>query len=410
MEDSLKLFRGTKLYGLPIVTKNYFEHQEDAVFHEQLNSYKHLTNVECSSQPNVSNKRKLNIQSPNNKNKIPESFAEHSIHGTKTNKNNLKRKSTTITKLNYKKKSTEYRGGNSYSTNYNSEYINEHISLDISRHNRIRNKKSKHNHTSGLIVNYNNDRDTHHSQTYDHKQQNNNIQTSSNWNKSTYQDHECFLLGKNNVTNEVLPVRDLRDTLLRKRSVIHSDYLSNTNANSACTSLLDLRDIMYHSKIGKNKYLGHYHEPNSYNWWLEKNCESSSFSEKEFHTNKIILECRNESNTKHDYHFTGKKYKDWNFNKNKLHYDCIQDNEYPINYNNNGNYTKKHNWTNNIKYIHTHSQNMESSGRQYNSYCPYVQKGESRERKEFNNRNNNRSGFSRNNKRNHDRSRQNYNL
>lgn len=366
MEDSIKLFRGTKLYGLPIVTKYYSEHLVDPVFHEQLNSYKRIGNVNFSSQSNVSNISRLNNQNSNNKIKISKNLAEVSIHYTNTNQSNFNKKPITIAKQSYKEKPTKSRRDNSYTKSCNSVHRKKLISLDKSC--CIRNKKSENYRTSDLIDNHNNNWDTHHYQTYDHKQQNYNIQTSTNWNKSSYQNQEFLLLNENNRTNEILPVRDLRDTLLRKHGVIQSDYLGNTNANATCTSLLDLRDTMYHNKTSENEDLGH-HESDFNNWWLKRNYKNSRFSEEEFKTNSYTLECHKESSIRYNNHFCDGKYENWSFNKNESNYDGH-------------NYTIKQNWSNNIKYNnHIHPLNMKSSDRQYNSYHPYKRNSKDRKRK-----------------------------
>lgn len=397
VEDSIRLFRGTKLYGLPIVTKMMSNDVEDPVFHDQLNYFKQLVDVERNTQSNYSNRNRWIDHSSDIKSYIPDCLPEppmHHVQNINSNKDNYEHKSDNMSRNSYKDKSSKYQQS-TYTKNRNSMYGSEHNPTDKSQYSRGHYRKSEHSSSGSMEVS-NNDRDSHHFQNYDRKYQGFG-HTSSNWEESTYHNQESFMSGNNSVKN-TFPVRDLRDTMYRKRSLLDSNYYNDTNSNAACTSLLDLRDTMYHNKSSRYEDLGHQNKSNSNNRWSERNKMNDS-NDIQFHKNNYTSEQRyNESNIKHENNYGNRDYYDRSFNEDSLH-------EY------NDSYGREKNRSNNDKYSQMCPQSMESNHRQHNSYHPYKRNGDGYGKKEYKNAYNERSGHGRGknfNREGTDRSRQHY--
>lgn len=410
VEDSIKLFRGTKLYGLPIVTKYYSKHLDDPVFHDQLDYFKQLVNVENNSQSNDnSNKSRWIDRSSDNINNIPDTLPEPPVydeHNINADQDNYDSRSNIMSRHSYKDKHSKYQY-KPYSQSHNSAFRYEHNSIDKSYHSRGRYRKSEHNSSSSSMETSNFSRDSYH-QNYNRKHR--DIHSSSKWQESAYHSQESSFKKDINPPKHVLPVRDLRDTMYRKHN--DSDYHDDSNANTACTSLLDLRDTMYHTKNSNYENPGHF-ESDSNNQWSEKNrkdIHSTGFTDRESRKNNYFPERFNNSNTKH------KSHADREHNNQSCYPDksCdnFQDNDNTYSNNYNDGYRREKNRPNNYRHSHMRSQNMETRNRQNSSYHPYKRNDEGYERKEYRNsydersshtqgRNYNRGGGS-------DRSRQNY--
>lgn len=409
VEDSIKLFRGTKLYGLPIVTKYYSKHLDDPVFHDQLDYFKQLVNVEHNSQSNdSSNKSRWIDRSSDNINNIPDSLPEppvYDVHNVNTNEDNYDSRSNAMSRHTYKDKQSKYQQ-KPYTQNQNSAFRNEYNSIDKSYHSRGRYRKSDHNSSTSSMEVSNFNRDSYH-QNYDRKHR--DVHPSSKWQGSTYNNQESSYNNDSNSAKHTLPVRDLRDTMYRKHSL--SDFHDDSNTNTACTSLLDLRDTMYHSKSSKYEDPGQF-ESDSNNQWSgknRKNIYNSSFTDKESRKNNYFSERFNNSNAEHKNH-GDREYNDQSYYQDKS-CDNFQehDNAYSNNYSDS--YKGEKNRPNNYKHNHMRSQNMEIRNRQNNSYHPYKRNEEGYERKEYRNSYNERSGHNHSrsyNKGGSDRSRQNY--
>lgn len=411
VEDSIKLFQGTELHGLPIITKNYSKHFEDPVFNDQLDYFKQLINVERNCQPNNSpTDSKWIDQSLDMKNIIPETLPEppmHEVHSLDKNQDNYDRRSDNVTRRRSKDNSTKYRHNAPDSKRHNSINSGEHYPIDKSQHTHKHYKKSEHNSSSGSMEMFNYDQDSHHNPNTKRKHYD-NVNTSFNRQESKYDNQEpLFTRGKNSAKGNML-VRDLRDTMFRKRSRLDSNYHIDTNANAGCTSLLDLRDTMYRNKSSRYEDLEQQHyESDSNNRWLEQNQNtqygSSSFLNKEPHKNNFNSERYSDSNTKHQNH-----YADRNYNQDQSHNDFQEyDSEFPNNYN--GSYRREKNRPINHKY--NNPQNMEFNSRQHNSYHPYKRNNEGPNRKDYKNLYDEQSGKNRGrsyNRGGSDRSRHNY--
>lgn len=374
VEDSIKLLRGTKLYGLEILTKNYSEHQKDPMFHDQLNYFKQLVDVERNSQSNNGNRSRWNDPRSDNTNYVPDSLPEPPIHG-KYNSNNDKYSDhcETISRHRYEDNSSKYQHSNSSTKYHNPVYRNEHHIIDKPHYSYGYYRKSDYNNHSDSPVSSNN-------QNYDCKnQQDYNSRTSFNWKESKS-------------TKDVPPVRDLRDTIHRKR-FLDTDNYNDTNTNTACTSQLDLRDTMYHNKNDRYKDSRSSYQSDSKARWSEKKSVygRGSFSDKPYRKDNYTSECYNKSNTKHQNHYTRREYQNQSFNQDKT-YDSFHDhdNEYTNNFDD---YNGEKNRPNNKQ---TRQENMEFSSRQYNSYHPYKRNNDGHEEKEYKNSYNERSGYGHN--------------
>jgi len=227
VEDSIKLFHGTKLYGLPIVTKKYSKHLEDPVFNDELTYFKQLINVKRSSQSNNDNKSQLNDQYSDNKINIPDSLPEPPGYNNKYNlyqdNNDLK----SDTSSSYNDESSKYQ-------HYKSNYTNDHNSIDKSHHNRGHYRKRELDHNFDVS---NNDRDSYYTRNYDHNYRNYNDCTSSNWKESPYYyNHDMLMIDENNSVNDALPVQDLKNTIQQKKSNLHLDVNSDTNPKTTSYS------------------------------------------------------------------------------------------------------------------------------------------------------------------------------
>lgn len=403
VEDSIKLLRGTKLYGMPIVTKNYSKNLEDPVFHDQLNYFKQLINVERSTQSNNGNTSRWNDQNLDNKTIIPDSLPEPPMSGKyNSNQDNYGHKSGSSSRHNYNDNSvsSKYQRINSYTKgrklNYDSE--DNHSESHCSR------KKMEHNNSfESMSIN---DRDSY------RKHRGYNSQTSSSWNESNKYQREQSYINENNSVKDG-SVCGLRDTISQKSDFSDSVHPNDTNRNIACTSLLDFRDIMYHSKSNKYKDIDQHHSNfNSRN--SERNNDTrggNSFIHKQSRKNYSFESDRcNESSINYKNNYADEEYNDQNYSQDKSN-DISQeyDNKYSNNYNDSLSYEKNN--SNNYKCKQTRNQNMPSSSRQHNSYNPYKHNDEGHERKEYKNTYNELSGLSRGknyNKGSFDRSRQNY--
>jgi len=391
VEDSLRLFRGTKLYGLPIETKKYSGHLEHPVFHNQLNYLKQLIDVERqiehSSHSNDSSQSKWNDQSSNN---IPDCLPEPPLHNTNSYKNNYDHRSDPVSRHCYKdRSSSRYQHSNAHAENHNPMYKSGHNPTNKSYDNRRHYQKPDKNSSSASIEMPNNDQDScHNNRNYDRKHRDYNTPTSFNCKESTNRNEELPVINENNSATDVLPVRDLRDTMYCQRSVLDFDY-----DDAVCTSQLDLRDTMYRNKSNRYENLGQQYESNSKNQWSERNhksstCGSSSYPDNQSRKNNYNSERYNKSHTRHQNHYSADQgYYNQSYNK-----DCSQEysNEYPNNYNDCYNNREKN--RSNSKSNQARPQNMESSGHSHSFYHPYKRNDENYGRKEYKDSYNERSG------------------
>jgi len=398
VEDSIKFFQGTELYGLPIITKNYSKNFEDPVFNDQLDYFKQLIKLERNYQPNNSLESKWIDQSLDEKNIIPETLPEPPMHAYTHNKNQdyFDWRSDNVTRQN----STKYKHNASHTKS------SGHYPIDKSHYSRKHYKKSEHNSSSGSMEVFNYERDSYHNQN-NHRKHQDNVYTSFDRKESTNHNQEPSFIHEKNTGKDNMLVRDLRDTMFRKRNRLDSNFHIDTNASAGCTSLLDLRDTMYPSKNSRYGDLGQQHyESDSNNRWSERNHNtygSGSFSNKEPRKNNFSSECYNKSNTRHQNHYANQSYKQDISHDNFQQYDS----EFPNNYNDS--YRREKNRP--INHKHNNPQNMESGSRQHNSYHPYKRINEGHDRKDFKNLYDEQSGQSRDrnyNRRGPDRSRQNY--
>ncbi|KAL4108226.1 hypothetical protein QTP88_018462 [Uroleucon formosanum] len=386
VEDSIKLFQGTELYELPIITKNYSKHFEDPVFNDQLNYFKQLIEVERNCKPNDSpTESKCIDQSLDEKNLIPDTLPEPPMHEVYTNQDNYDCRSDNVTRCRSKDNSTKYRHNASH-TIHNSANSGEHYPTDKSHHSLKHYKNSEHNSNSGSMEVFNYDRDSRHNQNTDRKHHD-NVKTSFNQKERTYHNQEPLFAHEKNGAKDNMLVRDLRDTMLRKRNRLDSNFHIDINANAGCTSLLDLRDTMYGHKNSRYEDLEQqYYESDSNNRWSEQNQNtqgSSSFSSRKPRKNNFSSKHYCESNTKHQ------NLADRSYNQDKSHNDFQDyDSEFPNNYNNG--YRREKNRPMNHKY--NNPQNMESNSRQHNSYHPYKRNNEAQDRKDCKNLHDEQSG------------------
>lgn len=286
VEESIKLLRGTKLYGLPIVTKKYSTDLEDPAFHEELNYFKQLASVEQSKDSNSTNKSRWNDQSSGNTNHIPESLPEPPTHDKNTYRDTASRQSS------------RYQHGNG-------AYRSEPNSTNNLFNSRGRYHKSEHNSNSGSMANFDNERDdTHNQRDY-------NSRSSSNWNdESSYHNREFLVKNKNN----------------RER---------------------DLKDAMYHGNNSKNEDSRQYNGSDSNNRWSERNHKNTrsdrNFSDNGPRKNNYASKHVNESNSWRQNH-NDEELDRQNFNQDNL-YDNFEEDEYSNNFNN-----REKSRSNNYKY------------------------------------------------------------
>lgn len=381
VEDSIKLFHGTKLYGLPIATKNYSKHLEDPVFNEQLNYFKQLVNVERNNQSSGdSNKNRWNSQSSDNKFNIPDSLPEpptFDVHNN-INQNNYDCRSKIMPKHSHKVKSSRYQHGN---------HNIKHIPIDKSNYSHEFNRKLKHDVSSRSMEVSNQHQDSYTNKHHDRKHHNLDVHTLPNWNENAYYNQEPLIRNKKNV----FPKRNLRDTMYQKRSISDFNYHNDSNTNIGCSSLLDLRDTINHSKRSKYDDVRQYYESNLNNQWSERDQKSmysgSSYSEKIPRKNNNNSNYNNESKNRHQNH-----YYDPNPNRDRSSFESYQeyDNEYPNNYDS-YTYSQEKNRPNNNYNNHMRHPNMVSSSYHRHSYHPYKQNDGHQKRNEYNRgRNNNK--------------------
>lgn len=406
VEDSIKLFRGTKLYGLPIVTKYYSKHLDDPVFHDQLDYFKQLVNVEQNSQSNDnSNNSRWIDRSSDNMNNIPDSLPEPPVYDVhyNINRDNYDSRSNAMSRHGYKDKSSKYQHNKPNTKCHNSAYRNEHNSIEKSYNTHGHYRKSEHNNRSGSMEVSSFDRDSS-LQNDDRKHR--GIHTSSNWQESSYHNQEPSFKNDKNAAKDELPIRDLRD-IVNYRKHISSDYDNHddSNDNAAYTPIFDLRDTINHCKSSRYEDPGKF-ELNTNNQWSGKSHKNlhSSLTDLESRKNNYFSERYNDSNARHKNHadYNNKSYYQDKSSDNYQEYD----NSYPNNYNDS--YRRDKNRPNNYKNNQMRAQNMETSNRQNSSYHPYNRNDE---RKEYRNLYDERSGHNHGrsyNRGGSDRSKQNY--
>lgn len=272
VEESMKLLRGTKLYGLPIVMKKYSTDLEDPAFHEELNYFKQLASVEQSKDSNYTNKSRWNDQSSGNKNHIPESLPEPPMHDKNSYRDTVSRPSSR------------------YQHN-NGAYRSEPNSTNNSYNSRGRYHKSEHTSNSGSITNFDNERDTY------HNQRDYNSRTS-NWNDE---------------------------------SMFHNRDFSAKNKNNRER---DLKDAMYHGNNSRNEDLRQYNGSDSNNRWSERNKNARgdrNFSDNGPRKNNYASKHIDESNIwrqNHNDEERGRKH----FNQDNL-YNNFEEDEFSNNFN-----------------------------------------------------------------------------
>lgn len=373
VEDSIKLLQGTKLYGLEIITKKYSEHLKDPVFDDQLNYFKQLVNVERSNQSNNGNTSRWNNQNLDNQNIIPDSLPKPPTHGKYNLNNNYDHRSETMPRNNNKDESSKYQHNNSYIKSRDLDCRNEYRPVHY--------QKSEHNSRSDSMAS-NTDRNSYHNQNYDSNYlQDYGSFPSSKWKESNYYNQEQLHSNESLATKDVLPVRDLRDTIHRKRNIIlDSDRHRDTNANATCTSVLDLRDTMYRGKNNTFKDVERSYQPEPKKRWSERKINSfdGGFSGKSYRKDNDRY---NESNTKQTNRYSNQDYNDQSFNHNKS-YDNYHKNENPNCFHS---YNRERNTPINYKFNQPRHENLESRDHQQNSYYPYKRSDESHERKEYQN-------------------------
>lgn len=316
VEDSIKLFYGTKLYGLPIITKNYSKHLEDPVFNDQLNFFKQLVNVERNNQSNDKecNKDVLFDHNSDNKFNIPDSLPEPPVYDCiDVYKDNYDNKLETMSRHSHTNKLARYQHDNPN----NKDYL-----IEKSYHTREFNQSPGRSTSSSTMEISNNHVDSY-NKIYDYKKRDYGVQTSSNWNKST-QNQELPYINKKNCLKDV---HDLRNMLYQKRSLSDSDY-HDTNSTLGCT---DIRDSMHHNK--RSKYddvgVGHYYESNTNNQRLEinkkKTHSNNNFSNKNSCKNDYNSEYYTESNNRHQNHYyTDRDYNGRSFIQERSLYESYQ--------------------------------------------------------------------------------------
>lgn len=389
VEDSMKIFSDTKLYGLPLKMQNYSESHENPVFHEELDYFKQLVNVEMD-QSNDFKRQKCNDQNYNDKKNIPDSLPEppmHSKHNFNSNRDNSNRKLSSMLKLNHRDDSFQYQHNNS--KNQSPTYRSRQNS-DDKHYNRGYYRKSDYNNSSDFVEMSNNDRNSYQNHSYDRKHH------DYNWKDTTYQNKESTFNNEYNSIKDTVPVQDLRDTMVHKRNPLNFNHHTDTNANASCTSSVDLRDTMYHRKNSGYEDTKQY-KSDSFNERSEKNHKNThghnSFSDTESRKNNYHSDRYNETNNKYQNHYQGQEYYDQSSNRNKT-YDNFQEynNDYSNNYNE-GYKQEKNRSTNNDKFNPVHSQNMESSSRARNSFHPYTRNNRGYERKNYKKFYGDRSGY-----------------
>lgn len=382
VDDSIKLFQGTTLYGLPITTKSYSKHLEQPVFDEQLNYFKQLVNAERSqSAEGNSNRNRWNDQRSANLNDIPESLLKPPIHHfiNFDDDESYSRRSDNPSRYGNSDEFSKYQHKDTFTNNRDQSYGSKHGSAGKSFQGRGRYRRSEHNNSVGSMEMSNYNQDSYHNQNYDNQHQDFNAHSSSHWQENRNQ--ETYFTDDNNSANDVLPARDLRHTMNRKRKYMDSDYHNDTNVNEGGGSTLDLRDTMYHNK--NNRYenqgqQGQQHQSDFNNRWSERNKNKRGNN---FFSN---YDSRNKNN-RYQNHYANQSF-------NQDHYAQEYNNEFPNNYNGGQNYRRDKNKPNNYKYNQMRSQNMESSNRQQSSYGSYKRNNDGYEKKPYANSYNQRGG------------------
>lgn len=399
VEDSIRLLQDTKLYGLEIVLEKYSEQLKNPAFDEQLNYFKQLVNVERSNQSNHGNTSRWNDQNLDNQNIIPDSLPGPPTHGKyNLNYNNFDHKSSDIMpRNNYQDGSFKYQHSNSFTNNRDPNCRSQHRPVEKFHPSHYQ-KLDHNNHSDPMVSNtHRNSRgSSYHNQNYDRKhQQDYSSYPSSKWNESNYYNQEHS--NKNFSAENVLPVRDLRDTIHRKRNVLDSDNI-DTNSNATCTSILDLRDTMYHSKNNRYKDVEPSYQPESKKQWSEKKSYShdgGKFSNKPYRNDNNTSEHYNESKTKAMNHYSNQEYNNQSFNHDTS-YDSFQEHEYPNNFDSYNHDRNRPNNSSNHTFNQSRHKSKEFRDCQNNSYHSYKHHSdESQERKEYKNTYNELSGCSR---------------
>ncbi|XP_050535696.1 GATA zinc finger domain-containing protein 14-like isoform X2 [Daktulosphaira vitifoliae] len=349
--DCMKIFQGTKLYGLTIKMKNYLDNPEEQRFDEELDNFKELIRVECGNY----NSNKQNIY--NYERNIPDSLPQPPMHSSNYNfDSNIKHKFEP-----YSESNSVHHASNSGKHNQTSQqHSNRKQFLKLERFpNSFETSKNDWVHCN---------------REYSNKFSENYQSMSSNKNKNRFYNQEHFS-DNHNLNKHIVPVRDLRDTMYHKRSPTSNDIQNDSNA--ACTSSLDLRDIINPSSSSSNKDR-RYDNPNSYgNWhdrhrnnteqnystYLERKLQNKHFESNRFNKHDINYQNYTNSQEHHDRQFTDDQPFN-NFNDRHL---------YPNNYHNND-YNQKDSRPN--SYGYNSQRSSRNSGNRQQSHHPYKRNGD----------------------------------
>lgn len=200
LEDSIRLFCGTKLYGLPIITKNYSKQIKNPDCHDQQKD-KYVDKI-YSSGKSINNNQKI-----------------LSIHPTLVLRNiNLNENVLDITPIqSFIDKSSKYQH-NTFTKNL--FYISEYNPLGKSQQSHKNYQKSKHSNYNTMHIS-NNNQDSYNNQSCNYKPQHYNIYTSFNRRKSTYyHKQEPFFINRNNfTTTDRALMYDLKNILYKKNTL-----------------------------------------------------------------------------------------------------------------------------------------------------------------------------------------------
>lgn len=213
VEDSIRLFRGTQLYGLPIEIKKYRKQNKNSNFQDQLKHFQQLVSIERSNQLNINNKNKWNNQNLDNEHNFPYSQSESLIHGYRRSDSTLLHNS----------KDTFYKYQQNASINnpisvYRSEYGTINKSQQSYGHYHAR--KSEYNSSDSMAVSYN-DRNPSHSRNYDRKHRSHNSTSSFKEKSSNKQRSEK---NHKNTHDFSLSSNNLLDNQRRKNNLANRDY------------------------------------------------------------------------------------------------------------------------------------------------------------------------------------------
>lgn len=359
VEDSIKFLPGTKLYGLPIVIKKYSADLEDPAYHDQLNYFKQLIDVERSAfKSNNGNTNRWNDQNSGSKTVLPEPPVSGKYNSNQDNYG-LKSGSSGRPGSNNNSTGSEYQRGNSYTKGRKLNYDSD------DRRSEPHYSRQKIEHNNSLRPMSVNDRDSY------RKHRGNSSQTSSSRNESNERQRERSDMNENNSVKD----RSVY-ALPRKCSFSDSVRPNDTNRNAAGTSLLDLQNTMYHCKSNEYKDIDlRYSNFKSHNSTRNNDTRGgSSFIHKQFGTS---------------YSSESDRYHGQSYSPDKS-YNSFQ--EYDNRYSNNSNEKNK---SNNYKYKQASNQNLPTSSRERITFYPYKPNDEGHERREYKNTYNEQSGLGR---------------